>query len=262
VTLTPLSEKHSSNLKTAVARGGWDVIEDFFSEPYWTRVGVIQEISVNPNAKVVCGEFEISWNDMSAALMKWKQNPDVAPSRQRSFLKAVHLAEFRVKFSSKRDPICLLDAMRWSYKTTATDPRDKIYGLLGLCHDSDTYVPVPNYKQAVEDIIADMSKRMMGISRSLDLMCLKGISLCGANSSTLPSWSPNWKNMWHESSQPMTLHEENFSSWHDTYSFNPILGDSTNRILRVKGMKSGTIQRLPSIMAQPILRDKQLLHCQ
>lgn len=234
-----------------LVRGGWEVIQDFFSEPYWTRVWVIQEISMNPNAKVLCGEFEISWDDMVAALMMWKQNPDMAPLHQRAFLKAVHLAEFRDRFSAKREPIYLLDAMRWSYQTMATDPRDKIFGLLGLCHDSDTFVPVPNYKQPLEDIITDMSKRMMSLSRSLDLACFKGTSLSEISSSNLPSWTPNWINLWSGSSQSMTMHETRFSDWHRTYSFNPVLNDSTRSILKVKGVQSGTIYQLTSVMAQP-----------
>jgi hypothetical protein len=67
--------------------------------------------------------------------------------------------------------------MRWSYQTIATDPRDKIFGLLGLRHDGDTYIPIPNYKQPLEEIVMDMSKRMMIFNRSLDLMCLRGTSL-------------------------------------------------------------------------------------
>jgi hypothetical protein len=141
--------------------------------------------------------------------------------------------------------------MRWSYQTMATDPRDKIFGLLGLCHDSDTFVPVPNYKQPLEDIITDMSKRMMSLSRSLDLACFKGTSLSEVISNNLPSWTPNWINLWSGSFQSMTMHETRFSDWHRTYSFNPVLNDSTKNILKVKGVQSGTIYQLTSVMAQP-----------
>ena len=244
-------EKQGEKTGNGRVRDGWEVIHDFFSEPYWTRVWVIQEIAVNPNAKVLCGEFEIPWDDVVAALMTWKKNPDMAPLHQRAFLKAVHLAEFRDRFSSKMEPICLLDAMRWSYQTMATDPRDKIFGLLGLCHDSDTFVPIPNYKQPLEDIITDVSKRMMSLTRSLDLMCFKGTSLSEVSSNNLPSWTPNWMNLWSGSFHSMTMHETRFSDWHRTYPFNPVLNDSTNKILKVKGMQSGTIYQLTSVMAQP-----------
>jgi hypothetical protein len=98
-------EKQGEKTGNGRVRDGWEVIHDFFSELYWTRVWVIQEIAVNPNAKVLCGEFEIPWDDVVAALMMWKKNPDMAPLHQRAFLKAVHLAEFRDRFSSKMEPI-------------------------------------------------------------------------------------------------------------------------------------------------------------
>lgn len=133
----------------------------------------------------------------------------------------------------------------------ATDPRDKIFGLLGLCHDSDTFVPVPNYKQPLEDIITDMSKRMMSLSRSLDLMCFKGTPLSEVSSNNLPSWTPNWIDLWSGSFCSMTMHETRFSDWHRTYPFDPVLNESTKKILKVKGMQSGTIYQLTSVMAQP-----------
>jgi len=200
---------------------------------------------VNRNAKVLCGQLEISWNDLVAALMIWKKNPDVAPLHQRAFLKAMHLAEFRDRFSFKREPISLLNAMQWSYQTIATDPRDKIFGLLGMCHDGDTLVPIPNYKQSLEEIMTDMSKRMMTFNRSLDLMCFKGTSL---STNTLPSWTPNF---WSERFHSVTIHEMKIVDRHNVFPFDPVVGESTNQILQVKGKKSGQILRLTSELAQP-----------
>jgi hypothetical protein len=228
---------------------GWDIMEDFFTQNYWRRVWVIQEVAVATKASVLCGSYEIPWDDVAAVLAMWKKNPDIAPIDKRAYLKAMHLAEFRDRFQVKREPISLLDAMRWSYQTEATDPRDKIFALLGLCHDGATYVPVPNYKQPLEEIIADMSKAMMSFDRSLDLMCLKGTAL--EEQSKLPSWTPNWVNLWSGSLHSMTVHEAKFADWHTTFPFNPVLNGSTTQILKVEGQSYGFIAHLASEMAQP-----------
>jgi hypothetical protein len=228
---------------------GWDIMEGFFTQAYWRRVWVIQEVAVATKVKVLCGSYEIAWDDVAAVLAMWKKNPDIVPIDKRAYLKAMHLAEFRDRFQVKREPISLLDAMRWSYQTEATDPRDKIFALLGLCHDGATYVPVPNYKQPLEEIIADMSKAMMSFDRSLDLMCLKGTAL--EEQSKLPSWTPNWVNLWSGSLHSMTAHEANFADWHTTFPFNPVQNGSTTQILKVEGKFYGTITRLASKMAQP-----------
>jgi hypothetical protein len=224
-------------------------MEDFFTQNYWRRVWVIQEVAVATKVKVLCGSYEIPWDDVAAVLAMWRKKPDIVPIDKRTYLKAVHLAEFRDRFQVKREPISLLDAMRWSYQTEATDPRDKIFALLGLCHDGATYVPVPNYKQPLEEIIADISKTMMSFDRSLDLMCLKGTAL--EEQSKLPSWTPNWVNLWSGSLHSMTVHEAKFADWHTSFPSNPVLNGSTTKILKVEGMIYGTIAHLASKMAQP-----------
>jgi hypothetical protein len=128
-------------------------------------------VPVAANVKLLCGDLEFPWDGVAAVLAMWKEPPEIAPPYQRAFLKATHLAEFRHRFAVKREPISLLDAMGWSYRTLATG---KVFALLGLCHVDSTYVPLPNYKQPLEEIITDMRKAMMRFDRSLYLMCLKG----------------------------------------------------------------------------------------
>jgi hypothetical protein len=161
---------------------------------------------VATKAKVLCGTCEIPWDNVATVLSRWKENPESVTLNRRAYLKAMHLVEFRDRFQVKREPISLLDAMRWSYQTEATDPRDKIFASLGLCHDGATYVPVQNYKQPLEDIIADMSRAMVSYDRSLDLMCLKG-RISPQEGGNFPSWMPNWVNLWSGSLYSMTLHE-------------------------------------------------------
>lgn len=242
-------EQPSDKTTSKVVGEEWGIINDFFNDPYWRRVWVIQEIAVNPNAKVICGDFDIHWDDMVATLMAWKKDPELAPRHQRAFLKAIHLAECRSMFSVERKPISLLDAMCWSYQTMATDPRDKIYGLLGLCHDADTYVPIPNYLQSAEDIVTDMTRKIMSANRSLDVVCLAGLFHSTRNEG-IPSWSPNWIELWPEASS-RNLFYTGFANWHRMYPFNPVLSGSTNKVLKVNGVQSGTIHQLTSKMVLP-----------
>ena len=228
---------------------GWDILEEFFSNAYWRRVWVIQEVTVATKVTILCGMCEIPWDDVATILTKWRKTPESVPLGKRSYLKAMHLVDFRDRFRVKREPISLLDAMRWSYQTEATDPRDKIFALLGICHDGATYVPVPNYKQPLEEIIADMSRAMMSYDRSLDLMCLKGTSL--DEEGKFPSWTPNWANLWSGSLHSMTVHEADYENWHANFSFDPILKGSTDQFLKVKGRRCGQITQLTSEMARP-----------
>jgi hypothetical protein len=89
----------------------------------------------------------------------------------------------------KCEPIHLVDALQWTTKILSTDPRDNIFSWLGLCQDGPTFVPVPNYQQSLETVLIDMSKTMMRMNRSLDLICMREIRPQGV--SNLPTLVTN-----------------------------------------------------------------------
>lgn len=74
----------------------------------------------------------------------------------------------------------ILDALGWSSALEATDPKDKIFGILGLCYDGSNLVPTPDYCKSLDTIlrelrIAELSQeanRKWQTTRSMDLICL------------------------------------------------------------------------------------------
>ncbi|CZT10743.1 uncharacterized protein RAG0_15124 [Rhynchosporium agropyri] len=197
----------------------------FFNEMYWKRAWVIQEITVGP--KVAEGEV---WQGID------------------------HLLEFRERYYVKRTPIGLFEALILSRKALATDPRDKIFSLLGLCPDGATFVPVPNYRQPLESIIADMSKAMMAWDKSLDMICLRGVSL-KQSTTWIPTWAPNWETIWMGG---ITVQEESLLKNQDIRNINPILAGSTGLQLKVRGTLIGTVTHLTSA-TRPHSRDSKPL---
>ncbi|KAL5329415.1 hypothetical protein ACEPPN_002927 [Leptodophora sp. 'Broadleaf-Isolate-01'] len=217
----------------------------FFSEPYWKRAWVIQEITVGPKVTVLYGDTEFLWDDIVAffALLKRSDRAQQFPEFQ--FSNGLdHLLEFRERFFIKRTPISLFEALDLSRKALASDPRDKIFALLGLCHDGSTFVPVPNYRQPLESIIADMSKAMMTLNKSLDGICLRGISL-NQNKAPVPTWAPNWQRIWMGGT---TVQEEMLLKSQNVGAFNPILEGSTRQLLNVRGTRVGAVTHLTSAM--------------
>jgi hypothetical protein len=164
--------------------------------------------------------------------------------------------------------------MQWTKETLSTDPKDKIFALLGLYHDGLTFVPVPNYQQSLETILADMTKMMIRMHRSLDFIFMKGLTLSEqpktkepiSNESNrisgsvpgmlsgggaleqrkpekLPSWCPNWPGIW---SGGMTLQESRFNEWYTPYQFNLILDGSSNKFLRDEGRWLANVKTMTS----------------
>jgi hypothetical protein len=92
--------------------------------------------------------------------------------------------------ASKIKSLRLLEALRRSSEAQSTEPRDKVFALLGIVYDSTLYLPVPNYRQSGKEISIGMSLSAVGTTSSLDIVPLLG---CGyQNINGLPSWHPDW----------------------------------------------------------------------
>lgn len=233
------SQKGRSEAETELL---WQILDHFFSAAYWRRVWVIQEIAVAPNVTILLRGTEARWEDIAEVISELRKVSVIGSKHHNIYRNAFHILEFRTRFK-KREFIGILDALRLSGHTLATDPRDKIFALLGLCHDGSAYVPLPNYKQPLEIVITDMVRTMMSTNHSLDLMCLKGAG--HPSKSTLPSWVPDLTSFW---SGSVTIQEATFGQWQTTNSLNPILEGSNSRILKVKGKLLGIVGRLSTGM--------------
>jgi hypothetical protein len=231
-----------------LSEGAWHALKEFFNEEYWRRVWIIQEITVASTVVMLYGDLELPWIELVTFLealhkhsvQEWGESElDVSGNG----IGASHLLKFREHWIDTNKPITLRQAMLWTLHTKATDPRDKIFALLGLCHDGFRLVPIPNYKQPLESIISEMSKLIFSRTRSLDLMCLKGTGKMLKDGTGLPSWTPNWPNLW---SSNTTLHEREILRSPTTLDLDPVLKNSTSSVLRVEAIAVGSILRISS----------------
>jgi hypothetical protein len=230
--------------------GERQALKEFFNEEYWSRVWIIQEITVASTVVMLYGDLEFAWTNLASALkelLKYsgQERDESEIDVSEIGIGASHLLRFREHWIDTNKPITLLQAMLWTLHTKATDPRDKIFALLALCHDGDRLVPIPNYKQPLESIISEMSKLSFSRTHSLDLMCLKGTGTMLKDSTGLPSWAPNWPNLW---SSNTTLHEKVVLRSPTTLpvDLDPVLENSTSSILRVQAIAVGRIFRISS----------------
>lgn len=88
----------------------------------------------------------------------------------------------------KRDQ---LDFLKTSYHlrpTRSTNPRDKVYGVLGLATDAKLVVPSPHYSLTMEEVYLKLLQSMTDVRGDLDWLTLAGNL---GDQSDLPSWCPD-----------------------------------------------------------------------
>jgi len=70
--------------------------------------------------------------------------------------------------------IHFLESLKRSFQSLSTQPRDKVFALLGLSYDSGLYLPVPDYRQSDEEICIGMTISIISTTSSLDFIVLLG----------------------------------------------------------------------------------------
>ena len=191
-------------------------MQSLLSRPWFGRMWVLQELGVASSATVVCGNQSIPWQDVSGLIDHMQPNTWLAVFGSSGYRSSV-LAHGRLtKLLSIRDAIskngtiCSVDALYASRFFDATDPRDKIYALTGLCM-CDLHFARPDYSKDVLDVYRETALAIL-FSQDLKLCadsCLKFHEhpvmsvICEAerteNKYALPSWVPDWRTRPYES---------------------------------------------------------------
>jgi hypothetical protein len=197
----------------------WKAISALFSKSWFNRMWVIQEFFLSKSMPpVYCGPCDCRPEDLFLLLSKlYGMRPtslnyhQLAPMHQgmRQYLLLYTLRELMDKFFSSGAE-CLLTCL-WNFRDRlTTDPRDKIYSLLGIASrftsqdkiQGDTTKSnfglrhlIVDYRASVEDVYTSLVRSMVVETQSLDVICA-----CQYPSIFRRTWVPDWSEPWSHSS--------------------------------------------------------------
>lgn len=169
----PISQEILSAMHHLLNRGWFD------------RVWVTQEGQMaNSRSIVMCGDDSMPWPHMQAAIIGlWSNNVSGrSPELLELFTRLMHFA-FR---QCGRQLFGLIT--RNAYRLCA-DPRDKIYGILGLAHPTITAQIKPNYSLTVTDVYKEVFLTYSKFSSRLGMLRECNLGLRNIDG---PSWVPDW----------------------------------------------------------------------
>ena len=83
----------------------------------------------------------------------------------------------------------LLNLLLQTRATLTTDPRDKIYCLLGLSSDQELLKIEPSYEESVENVYRSFTLRHIQVYGNLDILTVPRFE----QHATLSSWIPDWR---------------------------------------------------------------------
>jgi hypothetical protein len=174
----------------------------FFQKPWWSRTWTVQEL-ILPNRTILkCGRHDIEWKTVSQAYeLLDKHLYRCCKHSYNGFGFRAHWALYtfqgvvsalvssRLAYHNRRVRVELVELLAEYHEREASDPRDKVYGFLSLCHqDVQERFGADYYAELVDcyawPTIDDIER--LGHLRSL------GLVLRNEPDSKLPSWVPDW----------------------------------------------------------------------
>jgi hypothetical protein len=164
------------------------------SRNWWNRIWVIQEAAVAKSAILICSEHTADYSvfytlyrllatDLrSQATYAWK-----AFKESRRHLDCVHRAKLPADVNNRLSIVFrVLDTVR---ELEASDPRDNIFGILGLSETFRTILPSPDYCKTPTEIFTEVTEALLSSSKFLDVL---NTASRGESALELPSWVSDW----------------------------------------------------------------------
>jgi hypothetical protein len=150
----------------------------------------------------MCGSFVFHANTLINAGAVWdglKETPLVLAAgafRAAPILVEYSSAKFTALFNlwNFDRPLPLLDFLIILYQTRffcLTDPRDTLYGILGLASSTEFEIK-PHYEWSRQMVYVDLVQTFLDTTKKLQILSLSGISTVErGHTCTLPSWVPH-----------------------------------------------------------------------
>jgi hypothetical protein len=178
----------------------WKYIAALFEREWFQRIWIIQEIVLAADVRFVCGDWEVDWDDIFAALqicLDWSESLGFSETRVREMLfvlkPAYGLGLTRKAFKEmKLSPPFKLIALLDSFAhTQSTKECDKLFALLGISSDAGVDAFDPDYHSSVESIVRRYAAEFVRRGSVMDILYRAGLSKSYAFSSWIPKWTSN-----------------------------------------------------------------------
>ncbi|OAK98292.1 HET-domain-containing protein, partial [Phaeosphaeriaceae sp. SRC1lsM3a] len=157
-----------------------------FKREYWKRLWCIQEVLLAKQTMVYCGDAVYPWDIYKkAAQAFWGSDSDP------------HVRQGPSSFPDKDalmqlGDASLLEVMRTCRKQLSENPRDKVFGILGLLPVATQREFPVDYSQSVKTVYTDVVDYLISTTDQLDVIRESIHFPIHVSNAGLPTWCPDW----------------------------------------------------------------------
>jgi hypothetical protein len=232
----------------------WLALAHLFVRPWWKRVWVRQEVAVASHVMVLCGERLHNWPTLvNAVELMDRYGALFEPftlqigSNTSGYHDAIFMDTFREKI---RDGSTIEEEVLFFHGRgcEATDPRDRIFALVGLADEDVRRKFMPDYSLPVQEVFQSATMHLVTHKKSLD-----PLSACQnpLRTGAVPSWVIDFSTDW--DSLVLRNHEgsnEIYQASGQSDADVQFTKEGDDHIMKVKGTCVGTISSIGNILAE------------
>lgn len=218
-------------------RGGAMEIVEVLGRDFFRRIWTVQEVALARKAILVDGRSSVDWHEFCTVMRRIEKR-----SKMSGF---VYLSKALSNTGHKdaaidRGPLGppLLETLADCSSRNATDPRDKIYGLLGLCRRENFQA---DYSASISETYCRLVEHLVRWHCNLDVLSAVQHRYW-IRQDDIPSWAPDWRN---QTSGHLHLKQLKSCSYNASGNTEPLATfyrDEAGRKLMLHGIKFDTIE--------------------
>lgn len=179
----------------------WGALSILLRRPWFSRIWVVQEVTLGRNPVFICGNRGIPWDILLLVCTTMDACGEFHSAMERKIgahefahdpgLSAARIKRMGIARSLKQSRrSAMLSKMLLSmYIFDSTDPRDKIFALLGIATDAEHSMLDPNYNASVEVTYLKTAAYLLIHDNCICLLHAAGVGL-QRRYKNLPSWVP------------------------------------------------------------------------
>jgi hypothetical protein len=177
-------------------------LERLLDSKWWNRIWVVQESVLPATATLLYGAVQLPWSLFARAAVTVAAHAAtccaraVADTHRVFAARVLAIEDARARWRSDTT-LTLLSLANQFRSRDATDPRDKVFALVGLVRDWGGAAPfVADYDLSLYAVYRDVVEH--AVRRAGTWEVLVGSGGIGTGRSDLPSWMPNWQQPFEE----------------------------------------------------------------
>jgi len=226
----------------------WFALSELLAHPWFTRIWVVQEVAVARDVLLIYGHGILSWDVVhwTMRLLLSRSRSTVTPTLDSNFRSDLpiffktQLINCARRLTYIKKSWTLSEAMIKFSEYKATDPRDKVFAILGLVTDDLDMKEWIDYYKTPEQVYTKTARYILSRKEDgLALLALAGIGYV-RKLNGLPSWVPDWSKP--RSGLAFNLFSVTYNASGGRECDGEILLDPDLNIIRLVGAKADTVR--------------------